>query len=219
MGRVFHPAAGLPTEERRLGILLAGHSGGAHWSAKPRAADFFDLKGLVEALLDRLGQAPLALGRDPVPAFLHPGQSAALLRGAEAVGYLGALRPGFRGERDDVFVAEWGLEPLLGQAREAVRFRALPRFPAVDRDLSIVSEGQEAAGVEALIRRAAGGLLVDVAVRDRYDRPPVPAGKVSLTVSLRYQHPERTLTGEEVQASVEGVVEALRAAGLEIRGE
>jgi phenylalanyl-tRNA synthetase beta subunit len=54
---------------------------------------------------------------------------------------------------------------------------------------------------------------------DRYDRPPVPAGKVSLTVSLRYQDPERTLTGEEVQASVEGVIRQLRAAGLEIRGE
>ncbi len=219
VGRVFHPADGLPVEERRLGILLAGHFGGSHWSGKPRLADLFDLKGLVEGLLERLGQAPLALGRDPVPAFLHPGRSAVLLRGAEPIGYLGALRPGFREQRDDVFVAELGLEPLLGQPPAAVRFRALPRFPAVDRDLSILGAGQDASEVEALIRRSAGGLLVDVAVRDRYDRPPVPTGKVSLTVSLRYQHPERTLTGEEVQASVDGVVGALRVAGLEIRGE
>jgi phenylalanyl-tRNA synthetase beta subunit len=54
---------------------------------------------------------------------------------------------------------------------------------------------------------------------DRYDRPPVPPGKVSLTVSLRFQDRTRTLTGEEVQAAVESVVRALRAAGAEIRGE
>jgi len=58
-----------------------------------------------------------------------------------------------------------------------------------------------------------------VEVRDRYDRPPVPPGKVSLMLSLRFQHPERTLTGEEVQSQVEAVVRGLRAAGLDIRRE
>ena len=54
---------------------------------------------------------------------------------------------------------------------------------------------------------------------DKYDRPPVPAGRVSLTVALAYQDPARTLTGEEVQASVDAVVAALRARGWDIRGE
>ena len=54
---------------------------------------------------------------------------------------------------------------------------------------------------------------------DRYDRPPVPPGQISLTVTLTYQDPARTLTGEEVQASVEAVVAALRARGWDIRRE
>ncbi len=154
------------------------------------------------------------------PAYLHPGQSAAVVLEGRAVGYLGAVRPGFRDGREDVLVAELAVDPLLGRPAALVRFQPLPRFPAVERDLSILMDAAaSAAQVEERIRRAAGPLLVAVTVADRYDRPPVPAGKVSLTVSLRYQDPERTLTGEEVQASVDGVIRQLRAAGLEIRVE
>jgi phenylalanyl-tRNA synthetase beta chain len=69
------------------------------------------------------------------------------------------------------------------------------------------------------VRAAAGELLKDVSVVKRYVGPPIPAGKASLTLSLVYQDPGRTLTGEEVQASVDRVIAALREAGSEIRGE
>src|SRR6266571_3835803 len=221
VGRVFYPGPGLPIEERRLGILLAGHFRAGYLSEKPRAADFFDLKGLLEQLFERLGLGPLALSREhDRPAYLHPGGSAAIVLEGRALGYLGAVRPGFRDGREDVLVAELALDPLLGRPAPLVRFQPLPRFPPVVRDLSILMDAAtSAAQVEERIRRAAGPLLVAVTMADRYDRPPVPAGKVSLTVSLRYQYPERTLTGDEVQASVEGVIRQLRAAGLEIRGE
>jgi phenylalanyl-tRNA synthetase beta chain len=221
IGRVFHDGPELPIEERRLAILLAGRFRGRHWSdEKPPAADFFDLKGLVERLFERLGQGPPTLRRDDLPALLHPGRGAVLLHGGKALGWLGALRPGFREEPADVLVAELSLEPLLDQAAPLVRFVPLARFPAVERDLSVITgAGTSADEVEARIRRAAGPLLVAVAVSNRYDRPPVPEGKVSLTLGLRYQHPERTLTGEEVQSSVDVVIRELRAAGLEIRGQ
>lgn len=69
------------------------------------------------------------------------------------------------------------------------------------------------------MRRAAGGLLRSVSVVDRYTGHPLPPGKLSLTVSLRFQDRERTLTGEEVQGAVDGIIRELRGAGLEIRGE
>ena len=220
IGRVFHPGPELPIEERRLAILLAGRFGGSHWSEKPRAADFFDLKGLVERLFERLGQAPPTLGREGIPEFLHPGRGAVLLHDGKALGWLGALRPGFREEPADVLAAELALEPLLGQPAPLVRFEPLARFPAVERDVSVLSDaGTRAGEIEGRVRRSAGPLLVAVAVADRYDGPGVPQGKVSLTLGLRYQHPERTLTGEEVQSSVDGVIRDLRAAGLEIRGQ
>jgi len=226
IGRVFLPGDGLPREERRLGLLLAGAIQARHWSdgsrgRRPEPADVFDVKGCLELLASRLGCPGIRL--DPGgsrPDLLHPGQSAALTLGGRAIGWLGALRPGVRQGRESVVVAEIALEPLLAAAGEPARFSPVPRFPAVERDLSVLADTGTAAGsVVDRVRRAAGELLRAVDVKDRYDRPPVPAGKVSLMLSLRYQHPERTLTGDEVQASVEGVVGALREAGLEIRGQ
>ena len=105
-------------------------------------------------------------------------------------------------------------------AARVARFETLARRPSVERDLSVVVNAGVAAGdVVGRVRAAAGELLRRVEVKDRYDRPPVPAGKVSLMLSLRYQDRSRTLTSEEVQASVEAVIRELRGAGLEIRGE
>ena len=92
--------------------------------------------------------------------------------------------------------------------------------PAVSRDLSVLCDaGVSAAEIAEGIRRAGGELLNSVTVVDRYEGDPVPRGRVSLTLRLRYQDPRRTLTGEEVQASVEAVIRDLRSRGAEIRGE
>ena len=137
------------------------------------------------------------------------------------VEYLGVLHPDL--------VAKWELKeaPIVAEIDPArfdvgapVRARALARFPAVERDLSVLCDASvPSAEVLAEIRRAGGPLLREVRVVDKYDRPPVPAGRVSLTVALAYQDPARTLTGEEVQSSVDAVVSALRARGWDIRGE
>jgi phenylalanyl-tRNA synthetase beta chain len=117
-------------------------------------------------------------------------------------------------------VAELNLDLLSLQTAPAARFQPLPRFPGAERDLSILSSAEvEAETVVNVIRKAAGPALVEVTVTDRYDRPPVPAGKVSLLLSLRYEDRERTLTGDRVQASVDKVIRELRSAGFDIRGE
>jgi phenylalanyl-tRNA synthetase beta chain len=225
MGRVFRPGEGLPVEERRLGLLLAGEGRPGHWSERGRPADVFDVKGLLELLFRRLGLGPADLASgDGLPSYLHPGRSAVVrLNGGGVAGSYGALHPDTRAAydlRDDVLIAELRLEALQDRSAPPVRMEPLDRFPAVSRDLSILADAQQSsARLMAHIRQAAGPSLRGVALVDRYDRPPVPPGKVSLTVSLRFQDRTRTLTGEEVQAAVESVVRALRAAGAEIRGE
>ncbi len=69
------------------------------------------------------------------------------------------------------------------------------------------------------VREAGGPFLRSAEVTNRFDRPPVPEGFVSLTVGLRFQDAERTLTNDEVQAAVESIIRALRQQGAEIRGE
>jgi phenylalanyl-tRNA synthetase beta chain len=221
IGRVFFPDAGLPREERHLGLLLSGAFRPPHLAQAARAADVFDAKGILEGLTTRLGFG--APGFDTAgerPRFLHPGQSAAVVLENRTIGWMGALRPGVREGRESVVVAEILLDSLVSRPAPPERFQPLPRFPEVERDLSVVTAASVPAGdVVEEVRRAAGERLRAVEVKDRYEGPPIPAGRVSLTLSLRYQDPERTLTGEEVQESVETVIRALRAAGREIRGE
>jgi phenylalanyl-tRNA synthetase beta chain len=220
VGRVFLPGAGKAVEERRLGLLI---SGGAtlHWSERRRAADFFDVKGVLEVLARRLGPFHFRTG-DGLPCHVHPGKSALVFRNGQALGYVGALHPDTAAAwelREETLVAELNLEPVFLAPPLPERFQPLSRFPAVTRDLSIVChEGLSGAELETLVRGVAGGLLRSSTVTDRYQGPPVPAGKVGLTLSLVYHDPSRTLTGEEVQASLEAVVVALRARGAEIRG-
>jgi phenylalanyl-tRNA synthetase beta chain len=138
-------------------------------------------------------------------------------------GYAGAVHPDVRASwelKDEAVVLEVALDTLLEAAPSVARFSALDRFPAVERDLSIVcDESTPAAEIDARVRAAAGERLRSASLLDRYTGNQVPPGKVSLTVSLRFQDPERTLTSDEVQEAVDGVVRELRAAGFEIRGE
>ena len=180
--------------------------------------------GLSKTCFARLGEAEPTIDRESAPpGFLHPGRSVSLRREGRVIGYAGAVHPDARAAwelRDEAVVLEIGLDALLEAAPGLVRFSALDRFPAVQRDLSIVcDEATPAAEIDARVRAAAGKRLRSVSLLDRYTGNQVPPGKVSLTVSLRFQDPERTLTSGEVQEAVDGVVRELRSAGLEIRGE
>jgi phenylalanyl-tRNA synthetase beta chain len=224
MGRVFVGEAGSPREDRRLAILLSGSTHPHHWSMKPRPFDLFDIKGIVELLFARLGEAPPQLDRHGAsPPHLHPGRGVHLKRNGAPVGYAGALHPDVRAAwelKDEAVVLEIAIVGILDAVPPVARFAALDRFPAVERDLSIVcDESTPAAEIDARVRAAAGERLRSASLVDRYSGNQVPRGKVSLTVSLRFQDPERTLTSDEVQEAVDGVVRELRAAGFEIRGE
>jgi phenylalanyl-tRNA synthetase beta chain len=223
IGRVFAFDGGSLRETGRLGLLWAGAAEPAGWARKARAADFFDGKGVLEAVCGRLAAAPLSWRADDARPELHPGQSVRVLVGDLPAGYLGVLHPeraealGVRGE---IVVAELDLDALTAGDPPAARAQPLDRFPAVTRDLSVFADATVAA--EALlgeVRGAGGPQLREVVVSDRYEGPPVPPGSVSLTLALRFQASERTLTGEEVERAMTDVIGRLRAAGHEIRGE
>ena len=224
LGRVFVPARDGLREERRLAVLLSGLMQPRHWSVAARPFDLFDIKGLLELVFERLGEPAPELDRGaPPPPFLHPGRAVVLVRKGRAFGFAGALHPDVRSAwelKDEPVAVELVTEELLEAAPSVSRFHALDRFPAVERDLSILcEETTPAAEIFARVRAAAGQRLRSMSLLDRYTGNQVPPGKVSLTVSLRFQDPERTLTSEEVQAAVEGAIRELRSAGFEIRGE
>src|SRR4029453_14642376 len=110
------------------------------------------------------------------------------------------------------------LDVLTAAGAPTVRFRPLERFPAVTRDLSVqIDAGVPAARLLDDVRAAGGPFLREGGVAGPYGGPPRPPGRVSLTLGLRFQAAERTLTGDEGERARAEVVARLRAAGHEIR--
>jgi len=204
IGRVYWPRPDreLPDEPTMLGIALSGKREERSWmQSEAGEVDFFDLKGVVEALLERLGIAAARYEPAANPTF-HPGRQAALYVGETPVGILGEAHPVVREQFElpaqRVGLAELRLEALL-QATGGRRYEPLSRFPAVLQDIAVVVDDKvPAAQVAEVIRKAAGPLLRDVALFDVYRGAPLPEGKVSLAYRLAFQSPDRVLVEDEV---------------------
>lgn len=211
----------LPDERRSLGIAMVGSRLPGSWSGPVEPLDFFDLKGVVDALCSALSvDVTYAPGRHP---SMHPGRTAEVCTQGRRVGFIGQLHPTVADRfdldpsRGAVLVGELDFELLL-QARTTLLTVATPsRFPSSDRDLSIIVDEPVPHGdVEVTIRRAGGPLLEDVQLLDVYRGTQIPAGRKSLTFGMRYRAADRTLSDEEVAAAHARVEDALRR---EFRGE
>lgn len=206
-------AAGI-AERRSLGVAMRGRLvRGWNIPAEVEEVSFFHLKGILEALWAELRLAPQP--ERAARSWLHPGRSARLLLEGEEIGVLGELHP-VVAERFEltgrIEVGEIDLDAVLGRATLRRRFVALPRHPAVERDLALfVPAGVLQAQVLRVIQEAGGGLLEAADLFDVYDGPPSPPQHRSLAYALRFRAPERTLTGEEVDAVMAAMHRALEA--------
>ena len=226
IGPVYLACAGqpLPAEPRRLGILLTGQRATATWqTSAPAAFDFFDLKGVIEGLLDGLHLHGATVRQAQVSGY-HPGRCAELVLNGAVVGVFGELHPqvaaAFDLEAAPVLAADLDLDALLAEATDLYAVQALSSMPPVLQDIAlVVDEAKTHAEVEAVIRKAGGTLLKDVRLFDIYRGDPVPAGKKSMAFSLTYQTDDRTLTDKEVAKVHEKIVKlSERELGAALRG-
>ncbi len=202
-------------ESRGVALAITGAIT-EHWKGGAREADFFDAKGIVEAI-GRALDVPLQFETAAAP-YLVAGQSAAVLSGGVRLGVLGRVAPAIADERgapkqDAVFVAELDLDAAAAVAASRARsdgVRPLPRHPFVVRDLSIVVDAALPAEVIRGTIQAAGERtsLASVGFFDRYQGKGVPDGRISLSLRLTFQA-DRTLTDEEVQAQFDTILAAL----------
>lgn len=223
IGRVYLPTDDeLPEEPRRLGLTLAGRRRKLSWAEPQAPVDFFDIKGIIETLLDRLHVENAIFAPTSAP-MLHPGRAAEVRVDAQPVGVLGEVHPQVSENfelKGRVYLAELDLERLIEQADEVRAYRPIPRFPGVRQDLAVVvDEGVPAKQVEQVIRRSSSELLKDVTLFDVYRGQQVPEGQKSLAYSLFYQAEDRTLTDEEAQTIHERIQQALeRELDARVRG-
>ena len=174
--------------------------------------DFFTLKGLVESVADCFSiKTDYAVSKEP---YLHPGRQANILMGDSVIGVLGELHPN-TAERYDmpirVYVAEIYLDKLFAVSVPATIYKALPRFPAVERDLALLcDEDMQVADIEKIIVKAGGKLLESVELFDVYRGAQITAGKKSVAYSLKFRSADKTLSDEDIDPVMEKIFAKLR---------
>ncbi len=203
-GPVFwnKPGQDLPDELPRLALGMTGLRLPPAWDTPSTARmDFYDLKGVVENLLDGLHLAGAVYRPASSPSF-HPGKCAEVVLDGQVLGVMGELHPLVKANYDfgdaPVLAAEFDLALILSRLDWLYKITSTPVYPPVLEDIAvIVDESTPAAQVEAAIRQAGGKLLTGVRLFDIFRGAQIGAGKKSLAYSLTYQASDRTLTDSE----------------------
>jgi phenylalanyl-tRNA synthetase beta chain len=216
IGRVFTAQNGQAKEGWRVAIALTGSRSPGFWSGAERDAkcDLYDLKGLVEALVEALGLRGVAYAKRAESTALFLESATLALGGKLQLGQLGQLLPALAKRhdlRDAVLLAELDLDQLLARRNATKAFKVLPQFPSSRRDLALlVPESTTHEAVLQVVRQTKPANLDSVELFDVFRGKHVPEGQKSLAYAFTYRAADRTLKDDEVNAAQLKVTDALR---------
>ena len=237
-GRIFLPRPSqlnqLPEEREVAAGVISGRRSEPSWLVDNGSLDFFDAKGMLTSALAFLGlQETIAWepGGPGEDAAFHPGRYARIMCGGSRIGVLGELHPTVAGEFDlkhrPATLFELYLDDLLALPAQSTQsgrlgragrnFRSLTRFPSANRDLALVVAADVPAGkAQEILNRHR--LVERVELFDVYTGDNIPPGTKSLAFHVYFQSPERTLTAEEVNRTLDGLLRTLqRDLGAKLR--
>lgn len=221
IGPVYRPGEeDLPSQSIRLGIALSGAYTKKHWSRPEHEVDFYDLKGLAEAIFNFLAVQPTL--KPGSLGAMQAGQCGAILYGDKHLGWLGEIKKSVADQHDleqKAFVMEIDLDPLLEKDASTPKYAAIPAFPPSLRDLAaLVDQSVPAGALLDAAREAGGKYLKEVELFDIYTGKQIPQGKKSVALSLVFQSADRTLTDKATQKAFDSIVKKLRKEfGAELR--
>jgi phenylalanyl-tRNA synthetase beta chain len=214
LGKVFRLSEDSESVERQCvaGLLYGPRPRHGLRRSEESPLGFLECKGLIEAILELFRVRELVSWSATAPAVLHPGRSAILSCGETELGYLGQLHPDVCGQLavPPVFLFELDFEKLLEYAPRRITTSALPRFPAVERDVAIVVDRDFASQqIVSWIQNLGEALIEHVEVFDQYVGAPIPEAKKSLAYKISYRAEGRTLTDNEINALHQSLVDRL----------
>jgi len=177
-------------------------------------ADFFDIKGVIEGLMAELNIFNYSFERESENPSYHPGRTAALLINGAKAGVFGEVQPDVLDKYDIQAKAYTGIidvELLVKNAGGAPEYKALPRFPAVSRDIAmLVKDEIMAKQIEDILRQRGGKLLEDIKLFDVYKGKQVPEGMKSVAYNITFRAEDRTLTDEDVNKAMVKILDGLK---------
>ena len=196
-----------------LAGLWTGRRNPVAWNQSNEMVDFYDMKGIVEALFHALGITKYTVEQGEHFA-LHPGKTAHFKKGRETIASVGELHPKAAenfGIKQKVYLFEMDVEILMKYTGKSFRFDSLPKYPAITRDLALlVDEAVPAADIERVIEKNGSGHFKEATLFDVYTGKQVAAGKKSMAFSLKFQSKDRTLTDEEADAAFQKILSAVQ---------
>ncbi|MBT8141356.1 MAG: hypothetical protein KJO88_03235 [Gammaproteobacteria bacterium] len=205
-------------EEKTIGILRSGPREMENWASKYQNSDFYDFKADVEAILKLSSNLSDFSYVDSQQAYLHPGQSASLIRlddSAEKAlksAYFGQLHPQFQKKISAVYPVYIAEIPFsLLEERQLPKFSPVSTYPQSRRDLSLlVPEGLSSSELLEVCKQTGPDFLQRSWVFDVYQGKGVESGQKSVGLGLIFQEKSRTLTDEEIDVATSGIVAGLR---------
>jgi phenylalanyl-tRNA synthetase beta chain len=225
VGNIFVATGGgaerLPEETQMLAALWTGQRQDEHWAQdrqeRQAPCDFFDLKGALEALLDRLGVEGIRFTALPAAQCdcTRPGHSAWINVDEDRLGLIGEVHPDTRIAYDlkqPAFVFELNLPLLASRMTTGRQSRPIPRFPAIARDLTLIVDASvESARLAEAIQAADEPLVESVTLFDQYIGDPIPRGRKSVSFRITYRSDQGTLADEQINPLHQKITERLLA--------
>ena len=194
IAKVYLPVNGekLPDERKEICLGMYGNY------------DFYDMKGSAESILDALNIKNYEFEAETENTTFHPGRCANIMCQGKKIGIIGELHPTVLKNYSvgaKAYIAVLDIRELNEMSNNNIQYKALPKFPAVTRDMALIANDAVTVGeIEKIIKKCSGKILEDVKLFDVYKGEQIEKGKKSLAFSVIYRADDRTLTDDEISA-------------------
>ena len=214
------PLTEVPHERPMACGIMMGKVTEAAWNQAQRDTDFYDVKGVVDGLLAKLGLTEFDI-QPSTESYYHPGVSAHYTINGVTIANYGELHPQAIKNFDlpgKVYMFEIDLEAVLSITVPAFRYKSFSKFPGTSRDLAIVAPVSVASGeIIDLIKENGGDYLESVSIFDVYEGEHIEAGYRSLAYNLQFRSMEGTLNDEDIDGTIQAIIDALATKNCKLR--
>lgn len=214
------PLTEVPHERPMACGIMMGKVTEAAWNQAQRDTDFYDVKGVVDGLLAKLGLTQFDI-QPSSESYYHPGVSAHYTVNGVTIANYGELHPQVVKNFDlsgKVYMFEIDLEAVLSITVPQFRYQSFSKFPGTSRDLAIVAPVSVTSGeIVALIKEHGGEYLESVSIFDVYEGEHIEAGYRSLAYNLQFRSMEGTLNDEDIDGAIQAIIDALATKNCKLR--
>ena len=214
------PLTEVPHERPMACGIMMGKVTEAAWNQAQRDTDFYDVKGVVDGLLAKLGLTQYDI-QPSSESYYHPGVSAHYTINGVTIANYGELHPQVVKNFDlsgKVYMFEIDLEAVLSIIVPPFRYQSFSKFPGTSRDLAIVAPVSVTSGeIIALIKEHGGEYLESVSIFDVYEGEHIEAGYRSLAYNLQFRSMEGTLNDEDIDGAIQAIIDALATKNCKLR--